>query len=355
MKTISLAMIVKNEEAVLARCLQCVTKIADEIIIVDTGSDDETCAIAQRFPVKLYHYDWQDDFAAARNYAFSLATMDYILWLDGDDVISELDQQKLLDWKHSEIQPDMVMMKYHIGLDAQGQPLFSYYRERLLKRSMQFQWVGAIHEAITPQGEIQYSEIAITHRKEKANDPNRNLRIFEKLLDQGNMLSPREQYYYARELYYHERYEQAIHQFDAFLKRRQGWVENCIDACRLKGRCHQLLKQNEQAMSALFESFHYDVPRAELLCDIGFLFYEQNAYHQAIYWYTRALDCKMQEKNGGFVEPDAYAFLPYLQLSVCYDRIQDHPKALYYHEQAKKLKPNHPLIKQNDAYFQSLS
>lgn len=93
--TISLCMIVKNEEAVIGRCLDAVQDIADEIILVDTGSIDRTVDIAKKYTNSIYHYPWRDDFAAARNFAFSKARMDYQMWLDADDVIEAEDPGKI--------------------------------------------------------------------------------------------------------------------------------------------------------------------------------------------------------------------------------------------------------------------
>ena len=77
MVSISLCMIVKNEEDVLSRCLESVSGLVDEIIIVDTGSTDRTQETAACFTDKIFAFPWQDDFAAARNEAFSHASMDY--------------------------------------------------------------------------------------------------------------------------------------------------------------------------------------------------------------------------------------------------------------------------------------
>jgi glycosyltransferase involved in cell wall biosynthesis len=97
--SISLCMIVKNEEAVIGRCLDSVQGIADEINIVDTGSVDKTKDIAARYTDRIFDFEWTDDFAAARNFSFQQATTDYILWLDADDVFTENDQEILLDLK----------------------------------------------------------------------------------------------------------------------------------------------------------------------------------------------------------------------------------------------------------------
>ena len=98
MATISLCMIVKDEQAVLGRCLDSVQGIVDEIIVVDTGSSDCTKEIAAAYG-KVQDFEWCDDFSAARNFSFAQATLDYILWLDADDVIEPEDREKFLQLK----------------------------------------------------------------------------------------------------------------------------------------------------------------------------------------------------------------------------------------------------------------
>ena len=95
MKTISLCMIVKNEEEVLDNCLSSISDVVDEIIIVDTGSNDNTKIIANKYTNNIYDFKWCDDFSKARNYSFSKATKDYILWLDADDYLTLENKEKL--------------------------------------------------------------------------------------------------------------------------------------------------------------------------------------------------------------------------------------------------------------------
>ena len=130
MVSISLCMIVKNEEDVLARALDSVKELADEMIIVDTGSEDRTKDIAQRYTQKVFDFEWEDDFAAARNFACRKASMDYWMWLDADDIVTENELKKMKALK-SEIDPDtdVVMMKYLTGFDHDGYPAVSYYRD----------------------------------------------------------------------------------------------------------------------------------------------------------------------------------------------------------------------------------
>lgn len=203
-----------------------------EIIVVDTGSADRTREIAAQFTDHVFDYKWHQDFAAARNFACSKASMDYWMWLDADDVIRP-DQQKLLLRLKESLNPatDIVMMKYLTGFDQNGHVTFSYYRERLIKNRRGFLWEGRVHEAVTPRGNILYSPVEIEHRKLAAGDSDRNLRIYETMIGEGETLCPRHQFYYGRELYYHQRYEEAVKVFEHFLEEPDGWVENRIDAC----------------------------------------------------------------------------------------------------------------------------
>lgn len=123
MVTISLCMIVKNEERVLDRCLESVQEIADEIIIVDTGSEDRTKEIAEKYHARVFEQEWQDDFSRARNYSFSHAEMDYCMWLDADDIITKSEALKLKRWKEeTDESSDVIMLRYVAGFDEKRNP-----------------------------------------------------------------------------------------------------------------------------------------------------------------------------------------------------------------------------------------
>lgn len=353
MSTISLCMIVKNEEPVLARCLDSVAGIADEIVIVDTGSTDATKAIAAQYTDKVFDFPWIDDFAAARNESFRHAAMDYCMWLDADDVLEEGARAELLRIK-TELLPgsDMVMMKYHTGFHEDGTPLLSYYRERIVRNSPRFRWVGAIHECIPPAGEVAYSEGAVTHRKSGPGDPDRNLRIFEGLLAKGRNLDPREQFYYGRELYYHKRYADAAQVLERFLSQGWGWYNNNIDACRTLAECYDALGKSRLALRALLESFSYDAPRAEVCCDLGARFLAREEYQRAAYWYELALTCPRNDQSGAFVSPDCYGYLPCIQLCVCWYRLGEPEKARAYNDRAGRYKPQDPAYLYNKKFFE---
>lgn len=352
MVTISLCMIVKDEEEVLARCLDSVKSLVDEIIIVDTGSTDRTREIAARYTDKLYSFPWTDDFSAARNFSLSQATMAYCMWLDADDVLLPCDQIAFRAMKERlTSDTDVVMLKYHTAFDSDGTPTFSYYRERIVRNSPAYRFVGAVHEVIPPAGKILHVGVAVSHKKLRPSDPDRNLRIFERERAKGALLDPRQQYYYARELLFHGRYEEAKALLSAFLDEGLGWVENSIEACALLAQCHHALGDRVSELRALLRSLEYDCPRAELCCDLGSYFLDRNRLPEAVFWYQTALSCEYDLSRGGFCEPDCYSYLPHLQLCVCYDRLGERELAIQHNEAAGKEKPESPAYLYNRDYF----
>ena len=210
------------------------------------------------------------------------------------------------------------------------------------------------HEAIAPAGQIVYGDFAVTHRKTRPSDPDRNLRIYQAQLSAGKPLEPRQQFYYGRELYYHQQWEEALAVFEAFLAEGRGWVENCIDACCHCAYCQEKLGRPEAALASLFRTFSYDRPRAEVCCELGRWFLERERHGQAAYWYALALTCPRDDRRGGFVSPDCYGYLPCIQLCVCYDRLGDRERARAFNELAAACKPDDPAAARNRAYFQTL-
>lgn len=277
------------------------------------------------------------------------------MWMDADDILDETEKEKFLQLKQT-LTPDtdMVMMKYHTSFDEAGSPSFSYFRERWIRNCPQYRWTGAVHEVIPPNGKLVYSDIAISHKKMHATDPDRNLRIYEKLIADGKPLDARQQYYYGRELYYHKQYEKAISVMEQFLLSADGWVENKIEACSICACCHYALGQEQAALTTLLRSMSYDLPRAEICCEIGKYFLEHGNYHNAIYWYDTALHTPKHEQTGGFILPDCYDYVPLLQLCVCYDRLGDRQKAKEYNEKAGACKPYSKSYLHNKQYFDSL-
>lgn len=349
-------MIVKNEEKTLPRCLESVKGIFDEIIIVDTGSTDSTVNEAEKYTNKVYHFEWCDDFSAARNYSFSKAASDYVMWLDADDVILAKDVDKLKQVKNSlGGSEDVIMLPYNTSLDKNLNPLFSFYRERILKRSRGFLWRGRVHEAVEYSGKVIYADAAVTHKSIKTDYSERNLNIYMKQEKLGEPFSPRDKFYFGRELFYHSHYSLAAAKISEFLDDGNGWVENNVEACKILSYCLRKTKGDKEALKALFHSFVYSAPRAEICCEIGKIFLEQGSYSNAVYWYSLALSSKPDTQSGAFVDYSSYGFVPAIQLTVCYDRLGDIEKAKFYNELAGSFRPDSKAYLYNKKYFDELS
>lgn len=349
--TISLCMIVKNEEDVIARCLDSVQGIADEIIIVDTGSTDRTKEIVRTFTDKLYDFAWINNFEAARNYSFSMATMEYILWLDADDIILEKDRVQFLELKRTlDRTVDSVSMHYHLCRDEQGNVTSSLRRNRLVKRSRKFQWVGSVHEYLAVQGHVIDSEIAITHSPLK-HDADRNITIYQERLAAGEQFTPRDLYYYANELRDHCLHKEAIDYYQKFLDTKQGWVEDNIAACgKLADSCLAIGDQDNY-LKYVFRSFEYDLPRAEFYCRLGYYFLQQNRIKESIFWYKLATQLEKPNEKWGNIDHACWTWVPHIQLCVCYDKIGQHELAFRHNEIAANFIPNDPMIIYNRQYF----
>lgn len=349
MKTLSVCMIIKNEEKTLDRILSQVVQFCDELIIVDTGSDDNSIKISKKYTSNIYHLKWENDFSKARNYGLKHAKKDYIMWLDADDFISPSSIKKIKQLKQQLVDEDVIMLPYLVSFDENSNATFSYFRERIVKNNGTFWFTDPVHEVIVPHGKILHKNIPIMHKKEKLGDPKRNLNIYLSLKNSNFLFSPRNQFYFACEYYYNQMYSEAIQEFDKFLL-TNGFFENKIQACINMCRIYIYQKDYLSALKYCFRSFEYDTPRSEILCEIGYIYYLQKNYTSAIYWYKLAIQ-KPDTNSGAFLELDKYGYEPCIQLGLCYYYLSDFQNAYKYNKKALKYKPNNSTAIYNEQFY----
>ena len=201
---ISCSMIVKNEEEMLPACLESV-KWVDELIIVDTGSEDKTIEIAQSFGAQVFtDYKWADNFSEARNVSLAKCTGDWVLIIDADEILEHDEQtvRELLEHKFMAYK-DAVMFRVDTGRETNDQI-------RIFRNRADIEWSGAAHNLPHIRTEKGYKRIEDIHwstLKVKSNfspnhivDPDRTLRIMTKELSKGPQALG--QYQYTRYLYY---------------------------------------------------------------------------------------------------------------------------------------------------------
>jgi glycosyltransferase involved in cell wall biosynthesis len=144
-KRLSLCMIVRDEEERLGNCLESVQGLVDEIVVVDTGSVDRTVEVAERYGARIGHFPWCDNFSAARNVSLELATGDWILWLDADDLLPAEEHARI---RHlTEQGRDKC---YFFVLDDQGYEQVSCLQMRLFPNLPGVTFEMPIHEQVTP-------------------------------------------------------------------------------------------------------------------------------------------------------------------------------------------------------------
>lgn len=162
MKTIALCMIVKNEQEYLRRCLESVKDKVNQIVIVDTGSTDETISIANEYTNEVYHFDWINDFAAARNESIKYAKADYILVLDADEYLE--DSVDILS--SIEVEADYYFIKIH-NMMSQGRAI-DHLAIRIFANNKDLYYRNRLHEHLnTYEDEEKYkaghAEFTIMH------------------------------------------------------------------------------------------------------------------------------------------------------------------------------------------------
>ncbi|MCM1048677.1 MAG: glycosyltransferase family 2 protein [Clostridiales bacterium] len=288
MITISLCMIVKNEEKLLARCLDSVADIMDEIIIVDTGSTDRTKEIAARYTDKLYNFEWVNDFSAARNFAFSKAEMEYIYSADADEVLDEENRAAFKKLKEMLLpQIDIVQMYYANQLSFGT--IYNYDKElrpKLFKRLRTFTWAEPIHEQVILTPVIYDSDVTITHMPE-TNHKDRDLASFVRLASSGERLSKRLHNIYAKELF-------VSGDDKDFLAAEAFFEASCLDTERSgdeikEAACVVAHAARIRKDTAKFFKYALKVVAcegcAEICCELGQYFMDNQELDEAVIWY----------------------------------------------------------------------
>lgn len=296
----SLCMIVKNEEAVLRECLDSIKELMDEIIIVDTGSTDGTKEIAAEYTPYVYDYQWTDDFAAARNFAFSKATGDYIYSADADEYLDEENRVKFKALKKV-LMPEVEIVQMIYVTEQINHPTENFakdLRPKLFKRLREFTWIEPIHETVNTNPVVFDSDIEIQHRPQ-GDHSSRDFAVFERIIEEKGMLSDRLLTMYLRELY-KAGSEEALEHAREFLE--QMLVELKQKGKELLARqtiavLLKLYRQTDNPVAILKLGLREEItiPSAEVCMELGYFFMKKEEYEEASKWFYRAaFECESE-------------------------------------------------------------
>ena len=164
--SLSVCMIVQNEEKYIQKCLDSIQDVADQIVVIDTGSEDDTIPLVKEYDTDLYHYDWENDFSEARNYSLREASGEWILQIDADEV---LEKSEGLTSLLNNSGNDGYLVKIRNINSSQGFVKYSEDKQiRLFRNKQEYKYRNKIHEQIAPSiqnsgGKVTGSNLRIDH------------------------------------------------------------------------------------------------------------------------------------------------------------------------------------------------
>jgi glycosyltransferase involved in cell wall biosynthesis/tetratricopeptide (TPR) repeat protein len=295
--TVSLTMIVKNEEHNLPACLDSVADLVDEVIVVDTGSTDATVDVAKRRGAKVFHFPWVDSFAAARNEALRHATGQWILWMDADDRLDQENRRKL-----QELLTDLpseitgFVMKCLCVPDQNSATGTVVDHVRLFPNHQQLRWKYRIHEQILGairalRGNVRWSDVVIQHigyqdpavRKSKMH---RDLRLLH-LENQENPDDPFTLFNLGSSYLEQNRPAQAVEALERSLRRSDSSDSIVRKLYSLIAQSYRLLGDLDKALAACREGRQHYPKDPEILFQESINLQTKGDKHGAI-------DCLLQ-------------------------------------------------------------
>ncbi len=313
---ISVCMIVKNEETRLKNCLDSLKDIADEIIIVDTGSTDNTKNVASKYTDKIFDFPWINDFSAARNFAFSKATGDYIYSADADEIIDALNQQRFLQLK-SILLPeiDIVQMKYINMMDTNTAYNSKVeLRPKLYKRLRTITWIDPIHETVRLEPVIYDSDIEIQH-KAHGNHAKRDLTALLNVFDSGKTFSKKLHSMYAKELFIAGDADDFLvsqHVFEATLQSPDRSEDEQNEATCVLAHCYRLQHNIHDFFKICLKNVATS-PCAEICVELGEYYFSKQDFDEAAIWFQNAAT-----ETESIITIRSSGDIPLKRLSACY-------------------------------------
>ena len=332
---LSVCIITKNESTKLKECLKRLAPYGFEIVVVDTGSTDNSKEVALNYTDYVYDFKWCDDFSAARNYAASKATGEYILVLDTDEYIEKLDKSELLRLIHANPGKVGQIHRKNTFFTDGKESKNSDYATRLYSKKL-FHFEGRIHEQImsinpsTHPKQLYILPISVDHDgylgsiEERNKKAKRNLDLL--LLDlKEKGPDPYTLYQIGKSYYYMQQYEESIPYFEQALEfpldMHLDYVANMIVTY---GYALLNLKQTKKAL--MLEALYEDLcQNADYLFVLGLTYMQNAIFDLAVTCFLQATKITTYEVEG------VNSYLAFYNIGVIYECIGDMNSAREYY------------------------
>ncbi|MBE6055738.1 glycosyltransferase [Clostridium sp.] len=331
---ISLCLIVKNEEETLLKCLDSAKNIAQEIIIIDTGSTDRTKEIALNFTDKVYDFTWCNDFSKARNFSISKASNDWILVLDADEVVTDFDIRDIESFCSQDNKNVVGRLKrINEYEDEQGIKRYIERVNRVLNKNF-FTYEGIIHEQIVSTNKKKYVtkniNLIVDHigySKEVLNRTNkiqRNIELLKKALKK-DFKDPYLHYQLGKSYFMGKDYDNAYISFKKAIYLVDDFnYEYAEDLVESYGYTLIHLNLFKEALELIkYEKYYSNSP--DFLFIIGLIYMNNNCFQKSAETFLRCTEFKEGKIEG------ITSYLPLYNIGVIFECLGFKEEALNYY------------------------
>lgn len=334
---LSLCMIVKNEEDCIARCLNSAKDVVDEIIIVDTGSTDNTVNICEAFQTKVVSYEWNESFADARNYAVEKSSGNWIIWLDADEELDKADRYRLREGTHFD-DYDVVTLHLinYIGDRMSEHNTMEMAHTRLF-RNNGLKFKNKMHEVLdysnVPKERIGHLNVKLHHYgylnsiKEKKEKSDRNMKMLKQQIKEGENVHWAH-YYIASEHYNKQQYTEALDRINlsiaAFLDKK---VLPPSMVYKLKYSILIAMGSFESALLGIEKALMLHPDYVDLLFYKGMILYYLEKYEPAISCFEECIEMGEDNKNH-LILKGVGSFQAWYYKSLCQQKLKKKEKAV---------------------------
>ena len=373
---ISMCLIVKNEPK-LENCILSFYDYIDDIIIIDTGSNDNlTVEIAKKYATHFEIYtDCNDpqtglieDFSQARNYAISKAKNNAIMWCDADDIIEGAENlERLINSVNPNNELNAFMFPYEYSFDENGACSCRHYRERLFLNKNKIRFANPVHEVAIPNDGvtpffIQDDSVVYKHQRQYINktpETGRNLRILRKYFEKHGDSDARQLYYLGLELFNANLIDEAIEKLTKYIE-VSGWEDEKYMACLKLIDIYFIRNDIDNVLKWAFKAITIKENWAEAYFALGKAFYtlaEKHDINESRYWERCAFFIRTglalpETKTLLFINPLERQAYIHQYYNMALNKIGDYKGALDSVNSALKVTPNNPQLLNNKKIYE---